>query len=142
MSLARCSSRVPASVSGEWGPSRRTNCTCSSPSSARRAWLTALWVMPSSAAAREKLPARRSEEHTSELQSPCNLVCRLLLEKKKKIQESRDTLMPFTSVPISLLSLSESPYQHWLNSYLAKLGVTSPAARPLALVLDPGSARP
>src|SRR5256885_7636531 len=27
---------------------------------------------------------RRSEEHTSELQSPCNLVCRLLLEKKKK----------------------------------------------------------
>src|SRR2546426_4980176 len=27
--------------------------------------------------------ARRSEEHTSELQSPCNLVCRLLLEKKK-----------------------------------------------------------
>src|SRR5205807_7975115 len=29
--------------------------------------------------------ATRSEEHTSELQSPCNLVCRLLLEKKKKI---------------------------------------------------------
>src|SRR5574337_2183517 len=29
--------------------------------------------------------ARRSEEHTSELQSPLNLVCRLLLEKKKKI---------------------------------------------------------
>src|SRR5256885_5680733 len=31
----------------------------------------------------EDLP-RRSEEHTSELQSPCNLVCRLLLEKKKQ----------------------------------------------------------
>src|SRR2546430_17580747 len=30
-------------------------------------------------------PARRSEEHTSELQSQSNLVCRLLLEKKKKI---------------------------------------------------------
>src|SRR5256885_10439439 len=29
-------------------------------------------------------PIARSEEHTSELQSPCNLVCRLLLEKKKK----------------------------------------------------------
>src|SRR5256885_9357865 len=28
-------------------------------------------------------PAARSEEHTSELQSPCNLVCRLLLEKKQ-----------------------------------------------------------
>src|SRR5256885_10748039 len=31
----------------------------------------------------------RSEEHTSELQSPCNLVCRLLLEKKKKIELPR-----------------------------------------------------
>src|SRR5256885_9800806 len=46
----------------------------------------ALPVRPS---ARECLPPgpwarRRSEEHTSELQSPCNLVCRLLLEKKKK----------------------------------------------------------
>src|SRR2546426_9248781 len=30
----------------------------------------------------------RSEEHTSELQSPCNLVCRLLLEKKKKYTNS------------------------------------------------------
>src|SRR3989454_8654504 len=30
---------------------------------------------------------RRSEEHTSELQSPCNLVCRLLLEKKKNKNE-------------------------------------------------------
>src|SRR6266446_3451198 len=37
-------------------------------------------VMPSTAPAR----TQRSEEHTSELQSPCNLVCRLLLEKKKK----------------------------------------------------------
>ena len=32
----------------------------------------------------KQLGATRSEEHTSELQSPCNLVCRLLLEKKKK----------------------------------------------------------
>src|SRR5256885_12680331 len=29
----------------------------------------------------------RSEEHTSELQSPCNLVCRLLLEKKKRSEQ-------------------------------------------------------
>src|SRR3989454_7419894 len=35
----------------------------------------------------------RSEEHTSELQSPCNLVCRLLLEKKKK-QRPRPTDEP------------------------------------------------
>src|SRR2546426_8852136 len=33
----------------------------------------------------------RSEEHTSELQSPCNLVCRLLLEKKKK--KNKDTTL-------------------------------------------------
>src|SRR5256885_8197032 len=33
---------------------------------------------------REAVDRWRSEEHTSELQSPCNLVCRLLLEKKKK----------------------------------------------------------
>src|SRR5256885_12597914 len=32
--------------------------------------------------------AERSEEHTSELQSPCNLVCRLLLEKKKRASHS------------------------------------------------------
>src|SRR2546426_2400358 len=36
---------------------------------------------------RQRYLAARSEEHTSELQSPCNLVCRLLLEKKKKIRE-------------------------------------------------------
>src|SRR5256885_9853590 len=33
--------------------------------------------------------ALRSEEHTSELQSPCNLVCRLLLEKKKTYNDER-----------------------------------------------------
>src|SRR2546426_4049182 len=33
--------------------------------------------------------APRSEEHTSELQSPCNLVCRLLLEKKKKKEKQQ-----------------------------------------------------
>src|SRR5256885_3297810 len=33
--------------------------------------------------ARHRVSLTRSEEHTSELQSPCNLVCRLLLEKKK-----------------------------------------------------------
>src|SRR2546426_6294558 len=38
----------------------------------------------SSAPSRAGVAHSRSEEHTSELQSPCNLVCRLLLEKKKK----------------------------------------------------------
>src|SRR2546426_8183259 len=39
----------------------------------------------------------RSEEHTSELQSPCNLVCRLLLEKKKKTTTNHRT--PRTARP-------------------------------------------
>src|SRR2546426_6271107 len=38
----------------------------------------------------ETLRAQRSEEHTSELQSPCNLVCRLLLEKKKNTRNADD----------------------------------------------------
>src|SRR5256885_11786290 len=44
------------------------------------------------AAAAQRLPTAgtyRSEEHTSELQSPCNLVCRLLLEKKNKYLTER-----------------------------------------------------
>src|SRR5256885_11800594 len=42
-------------------------------------------VTPAASAAMDfsRALASRSEEHTSELQSPCNLVCRLLLEKKK-----------------------------------------------------------
>src|SRR5256885_11130883 len=36
---------------------------------------------------------KRSEEHTSELQSPCNLVCRLLLEKKKRNQIDVTTII-------------------------------------------------
>src|SRR5256885_7883072 len=39
----------------------------------------------------------RSEEHTSELQSPCNLVCRLLLEKKKKQRSRRYVSLRFAS---------------------------------------------
>src|SRR3989454_4078774 len=49
-----------------------------------------------------QLAAERSEEHTSELQSPCNLVCRLLLEKKKKKQKlvyTRVNAQTSTTVP-------------------------------------------
>src|SRR2546426_9279839 len=43
----------------------------------------------------------RSEEHTSELQSPCNLVCRLLLEKKKKQSQTtcNTTLLRSSRIP-------------------------------------------
>src|SRR5256885_4610883 len=44
------------------------------------------------------LPGARSEEHTSELQSPCNLVCRLLLEKKKKTKRRQAPATPLYSM--------------------------------------------
>src|SRR5258708_21552017 len=45
---------------------------------------------PSPCRRRDTASSRRSEEHTSELQSPDHLVCRLLLEKKKKNVEIKD----------------------------------------------------
>src|SRR5256885_11097123 len=57
---------------------------------------------------------RRSEEHTSELQSPCNLVCRLLLEKKKAtLQASREknTRTP-TNASINPSSHSTTTHEH------------------------------
>src|SRR4051794_41413833 len=45
----------------------------------------------------------RSEEHTSELQSPVHLVCRLLLEKKKKTKKEHSKYLQLIS-PITLLS--------------------------------------
>src|SRR5256885_11815417 len=49
---------------------------------------------------------QRSEEHTSELQSPCNLVCRLLLEKKKNTESTLPCTMSTDVSHYSLLSLA------------------------------------
>src|SRR5256885_8108876 len=62
--------------------SRPSKCIARSRVRRWRDWSRSCWTP------RTRTPARmggrsRSEEHTSELQSPCNLVCRLLLEKKK-----------------------------------------------------------
>src|SRR5688500_19637828 len=68
-------------------PTRRSSDLSSSPaaSSAMPSWVSVDDELPSwLARARNSTACERSEEHTSELQSPCNLVCRLLLEKKKK----------------------------------------------------------
>src|SRR2546430_10031978 len=46
----------------------------------------------------------RSEEHTSELQSQSNLVCRLLLEKKKKHRYSSSHDSPSTAIEVTVLS--------------------------------------
>src|SRR2546426_7880280 len=79
-----------------------------SPSVAVLTWLSlrfgahAVTICPSASvhgpgAVRQSAPrGLRSEEHTSELQSPCNLVCRLLLEKKKRNQKTNARCEPLT----------------------------------------------
>src|SRR5256885_6554272 len=54
--------------------------------------LAATAALPAAALA-ERFP-ERSEEHTSELQSPCNLVCRLLLEKKNNARPTQPATSP------------------------------------------------
>src|SRR5207244_13385947 len=65
-----------SSFSGK-SPSRPTPRASTAPRSARSATSNTRWL------------SKRSEEHTSELQSPDHLVCRLLLEKKKKKQHKQ-----------------------------------------------------
>src|SRR5256885_8459146 len=65
----------------------------------------------------------RSEEHTSELQSPCNLVCRLLLEKKKKKHNIHSSVEP----PHQL----HAPYLHHA-AHLASTDYTSLCVAPLS----------
>src|SRR2546430_4622402 len=62
---------------------------------------------------------RRSEEHTSELQSQSNLVCRLLLEKKKKKKTLWDTNSldnPFSSNPLVTPPIRQLPISELLQT--------------------------
>src|SRR5256885_3599991 len=66
----------------------------------------------------------RSEEHTSELQSPCNLVCRLLLEKKNILPRARPTLpqvKPITLPPPKILDAHLPSPPHLVPSALPTL---------------------
>src|SRR5256885_6850377 len=72
----------------------------------------------------------RSEEHTSELQSPCNLVCRLLLEKKKHSQTKPSILTPYPlyillsvlfPVQVKILSLAYAPLRRLVLTLLRRL---------------------
>src|SRR2546421_1921567 len=58
------------------------------------------------------IEAKRSEEHTSELQSRSDLVCRLLLEKKKKKHQVPPTYTRHTSKPSSFRSLRAACTRH------------------------------
>src|SRR5688572_31708153 len=112
------------------------------PWSSRRALCSAIdarWGCCSLDRASPRSPTRsiRSEEHTSELQSQSNLVCRLLLEKKKTIMRfhyldadperrrrlartATETLLAFTTVAAALIAILASPVS------LALLGTEQP----------------
>src|SRR5256885_11623941 len=62
----------------------------------------------------------RSEEHTSELQSPCNLVCRLLLEKKKK-----NSMACLPLVEIKYIFGLEATPTYTRASYSVELNISS-----------------
>src|SRR5256885_8310836 len=53
----------------------------------------------------------RSEEHTSELQSPCNLVCRLLLEKKKNLNKEPNQTKPIIINSVKII-IENLPHAH------------------------------
>src|SRR5256885_5016028 len=76
---------------------------------------------------------QRSEEHTSELQSPCNLVCRLLLEKKKITNANpRAEAMAAVSAPIHATKpfAREDRARNWFNLHTSLAAIA--ASRPLA----------
>src|SRR5690606_41817123 len=78
-----------ASIVTCWKPSAWSRMTGAGCAGCRKRWPTASRPKPPSRRCRT-IPGRgcsRSEEHTSELQSRENLVCRLLLEKKKKTKQ-------------------------------------------------------
>src|SRR5256884_4551287 len=66
----------------------------------------------------------RSEEHTSELQSRLHLVCRLLLEKKKK-----HTHRPRRAIPPTSLPRPPSRCSHYASTIPACRGTTASSAR-------------
>src|SRR5256885_9881204 len=80
---------------------------------------------------------RRSEEHTSELQSPCNLVCRLLLEKKKTLRVL--SIIRLAIVVIRLVDLFFVLLPHLAHVLLIEGTYTIPHLTELADI--PGNAR-
>src|SRR2546427_6328474 len=71
----------------------RSTCWPAKPAAKSSPWAaptTSKAAQPPEPGRAQQRPAPRSEEHTSELQSQSNLVCRLLLEKKKKMQQLTD----------------------------------------------------
>src|SRR5256885_3845617 len=91
-------------------------------------------AIPTMTTTRRKSPSvsgcvlTRSEEHTSELQSPCNLVCRLLLEKKKARLDQQLSGHHAGALPC--------PDRHAALSQRARLACRHPPTSPLAAPLS------
>src|SRR5437763_4805200 len=90
VSVGRSAATCATMLANASPPSARPNsstATAPTPTQQARLWLQVPWnsgrAQPARMASESALGRNRSEEHTSELQSPMYLVCRLLLEKKK-----------------------------------------------------------
>src|SRR5256886_13007620 len=74
-------------------------------------------MWPTTSGAASRTTSARSEEHTSELQSQSNLVCRLLLEKKKRRQHDRqvraDQLFDAHSATHCTMAAMSSAHSDW-----------------------------
>src|SRR5258708_20961721 len=68
---------------------------------------------------RRPMIRERSEEHTSELQSPDHLVCRLLLEKKKRNQRGQDAALWIAASSLQPCEVEAASFQHRSHDTLA-----------------------
>src|SRR6478672_13890838 len=82
--------------------------------------------------------SRRSEEHTSELQSRSDLVCRLLLEKKKKQDHPAQKPVLLYETPIrNHLAVGEPVYEPFLGSGTCLVAAETLGRRCLAMEIEP-----
>src|SRR2546427_8674161 len=78
-------------------------------------------TLPTAGSDRSLTPGERSEEHTSELQSQSNLVCRLLLEKKKMRTKQHTSELQSQSNPVSPLLLQKHTTSQPLTPHRASM---------------------
>src|ERR1022692_4409839 len=113
MRSSACSIRVESPPQQPPPPESRTRMASTSFCPGWAFSIRVIGTCPSSSVRATMLPLAktliRSEEHTSELQSPCNLVCRLLLEKNKKLVPIAITTPPLRRSPPSCRALPPPP---------------------------------
>src|SRR6266566_1733706 len=78
----------------------------------------------------------RSEEHTSELHSPCNLVCRLLLEKKKKLESPEPQLTALTDAAQWMFNFVRRCFRLVIRRFVSFKSLPDPVDRPFFFFND------